>query len=156
MQLAHLPLFLGFASEWHVKGLGEDGSYPEKGSCTKEELLELSASSLPSFRSLSAHTDLFHRSTIAGPLHHMSASWPASYIVTGTADVLIPPSHSHALYERLKTLGVRAELLTFDGGSGGDEAAGHGFDMGSVEGDEVAERVVKPVLAFLRSVAEGH
>jgi acetyl esterase/lipase len=53
--------------------------------------------------------------TAASPIAHVTPSYPPCFLLSGTADFLVPPQATWALFETLRAHGVPAELHIYSG-----------------------------------------
>lgn len=63
----------------------------------------------------------------ASPITYVSSGDPPVLTAHGTADLLVPVRHAHALMEKLKEKGVEAENFILDGGNHGLWPVRHGW-----------------------------
>jgi len=75
----------------------------------------------------------------ASPVTYVSAEAPPTLIMQGGADPLVHPAQSQELYDRLKAVGVQAQLLIFPG-------LGHGFTGAS---KDKLEEILRTTFAYL-------
>ncbi len=78
------------------------------------------------------------------PVRNVTADYPATFLVHGTADTDVPYEQSVMMAEQLSEHGVDFELITIEGGE-------HGLDGGNPETIEAAYRVVRS-LVLLRII----
>lgn len=74
------------------------------------------------------------------PLHQVHAAVPPTLLLQGTADVLVPASHTETFAERLRAAGAACELHVVEGGV-------HGFER--VDPGERARALIEHSRAFL-------
>lgn len=79
------------------------------------------------------------------PMHNLHAGMPPTLVLCGTNDPLIPVATLERWRDRQRELGVRSELILFEGGK-------HGFHLPTYEGGANFERVKQEVAAFLASL----
>jgi dipeptidyl aminopeptidase/acylaminoacyl peptidase len=53
------------------------------------------------------------------PLYHLDSNSPPVFTEHGTADSTVPYEQSVKLYEKLKANGIKAELISIEGGGHG-------------------------------------
>ncbi|HEY8668181.1 MAG TPA: alpha/beta hydrolase [Tepidisphaeraceae bacterium] len=56
------------------------------------------------------------------PLYQLTADFPPTLLIHGTADTIVPPAQSERLAQAMERLGIRHELMLIDG-------AGHSFPL---------------------------
>jgi acetyl esterase/lipase len=76
------------------------------------------------------------------PMEGVDGEFPPTYFLHGKADVFVKWELSQLAFEKLRGLGVRAELVT-------PEGVGHAFDLQMEEGSEDWGRLVVPALEWV-------